>query len=86
MQPYYRSLGWKQGDFKEAEAYYSKCLSIPIFSDFKGREEQKYIIETIKSFKKNETMNVILNNQELDYSKVHIVLEAGTNSHRDRNS
>ena len=47
--PYYESLGWKHGDFESAENYYTGCLSLPMFPTL-TTEEQKFVIETIKSF------------------------------------
>jgi UDP-4-amino-4,6-dideoxy-N-acetyl-beta-L-altrosamine transaminase len=29
-QPYYQALGFKQGDFPDAEAYYAECISLPM--------------------------------------------------------
>lgn len=31
LMPYYQKLGWKIGDFKVAEEYYKRCLSIPMY-------------------------------------------------------
>lgn len=31
LQPYYRDLGFKVGDFPEAEAYYAQAISLPLF-------------------------------------------------------
>jgi len=50
--PYYKSLGFKQGDFPIAEAYYSKCLSLPMYPTL-TKEEQQYVIDCINSFLKN---------------------------------
>jgi UDP-4-amino-4,6-dideoxy-N-acetyl-beta-L-altrosamine transaminase len=50
-QPYYKSLGWKMGDFPISEDYYSKCLSIPMFPSLTD-EEQEYVIKTILDFVK----------------------------------
>ncbi len=44
LQPYYRSLGWKPGDLPHAEAYYERCLSLPMFPTLTP-EQQKLIIE-----------------------------------------
>lgn len=49
LMPYYKNLGWKEGDFAVAEKYYSRCLSLPMFPSLKN-EEQDYVIEQIKSF------------------------------------
>lgn len=49
LMPYYRQFGWKEGDFPYAEAYYQRCLSIPIYPTL-TEEEQDFVIETMKSF------------------------------------
>jgi len=46
LMPYYRDLGWKEGDMPNAEAYYSKCISLPMFPTL-TEEEQKFVINTI---------------------------------------
>jgi len=47
--PYYKELGWKNGDFNEAESYYSRCLSLPMFPTL-SNGEQEYVIDSIKEF------------------------------------
>lgn len=47
--PYYQALGYKKGSFPSAEAYYEKCLSLPIYPTL-TKEEQDYVIRTIKEF------------------------------------
>jgi len=47
MQPYYESLGFKQGDFPEAEAYYSQAISIPLHHGL-AIEQQNQVIESLK--------------------------------------
>jgi dTDP-4-amino-4,6-dideoxygalactose transaminase len=49
LMPYYRRLGWKDGDFKNAEEYYKKCISIPMFPSISDIEVN-LVIKTIKSF------------------------------------
>lgn len=49
LHPYYQSLGFKKGDFPNAEHYYERCLSLPMYPDL-SPEEQKFVIETVKSF------------------------------------
>tara|TARA_B100000674_G_scaffold499410_1_gene545136 strand:+ start:2090 stop:3265 length:1176 start_codon:yes stop_codon:yes gene_type:complete len=36
LQPYYRNLGFTEGDFPEAEAYASNALSLPLFPGLKN--------------------------------------------------
>jgi dTDP-4-amino-4,6-dideoxygalactose transaminase len=47
--PYYQSLGWKQGDFVNAENYYKGCLSLPMYPTLTD-EEQQYVINCITQF------------------------------------
>jgi len=47
--PYYRKLGWKQGDFPVAEEYYRHCLALPMFPSLTG-EEQDWVIEKVLEF------------------------------------
>lgn len=49
LMPYYRSLGWKKGDFPLAEAYYEGCLSLPMYPTL-TEEEQQYVVDAIKTF------------------------------------
>lgn len=49
LMPYYRSLGWKKGDFPLAEAYYEGCLSLPMYPTLTD-EEQQYVVDAIKTF------------------------------------
>ena len=45
-QPYYRRLGFKQGDFPEAEIYYSEAISLPIYYDL-TEEEQDFVVSKL---------------------------------------
>jgi len=49
LQPYYRQLGNKHGDMPVAEAYYGRCLSLPIFPALTV-EEQEFVIEKVLEF------------------------------------
>jgi len=49
LMPYYRSLGWKEGDLSNAERYYKSCISLPMYPTF-SVEEQKYVIEKVTEF------------------------------------
>jgi UDP-4-amino-4,6-dideoxy-N-acetyl-beta-L-altrosamine transaminase/dTDP-4-dehydrorhamnose reductase len=49
LQPYYQTmLKTKRGDYPQAEAYYQKCLSIPLYPAMSD-SEVTYVIEKIKS-------------------------------------
>lgn len=49
LMPYYQKQGWKQGDLPNAEKYYSRCISLPMFPTLTD-EEQQYVIDTVKNF------------------------------------
>lgn len=49
LMPYYRQLGWQEGDLPNAEGYYKNCISIPMFPSM-TTEDQTYVISMIKSF------------------------------------
>lgn len=49
LMPYYKQYGWKEGDLPQAEAYYSHCISLPMFPTLTS-EEQFFVIEKIKEF------------------------------------
>jgi len=52
LQPYYRDLGFKKGDFPVSESYYDKCLSLPMYPTL-TENEQAYVINQILSFIKD---------------------------------
>lgn len=47
--PYYKKLGFKKGLCPTAEAYYEKCLSLPMYHSM-TKDEQKYVIAKVKEF------------------------------------
>jgi hypothetical protein len=49
LMPYYRELGWKDGDLPNAETYYKHCISLPMYPTLTD-SEQEYVIETITKF------------------------------------
>lgn len=49
LMPYYRDLGWKEGDLPYAEAYYSSCISLPMFPTL-SENEQEFVINAINRF------------------------------------
>lgn len=42
-QPWYRNLGFKSGDYPEAEAYYSRALSLPIYYELSDANQDRVI-------------------------------------------
>jgi UDP-4-amino-4,6-dideoxy-N-acetyl-beta-L-altrosamine transaminase len=42
-QPYYRQLGFKPGDFPEAERYYGEAISLPMFARLTDAEQDRVV-------------------------------------------
>ena len=49
LMPYYRQFGWQPGDFPNAERYYARCLSLPMFPTLTD-DEQVYVIDSVSEF------------------------------------
>ncbi|MGI4833482.1 MAG: UDP-4-amino-4,6-dideoxy-N-acetyl-beta-L-altrosamine transaminase [Janthinobacterium lividum] len=49
QMPYYEKLGWQVGDFPHAEAYYRRCLSLPLYPTLTD-EEQQYVVACVREF------------------------------------
>jgi UDP-4-amino-4,6-dideoxy-N-acetyl-beta-L-altrosamine transaminase len=47
IQPYYKKLGFKEGDFPEAEHYYQEAISLPIFYEL-IEKDQNYVVRTLQ--------------------------------------
>ena len=47
LQPYYRELGFSEGDFPEAERYYAQAISLPMFAALTD-EQQDYVVEQLR--------------------------------------
>lgn len=45
--PYYQNIGFKQGDFPNAEAYYQRAISIPLYSGL-SFDMQGQVVEVLK--------------------------------------
>lgn len=48
LQPYYRALGFGPGDFPEAERYYSRALSLPMFPTL-GEADQGQVVAALSA-------------------------------------
>jgi len=46
LQPYYRKLGFKKGDYPKSEEYSRKALSLPVFEGLKDAQ-QKYVVKSL---------------------------------------
>lgn len=49
LMPYYKQLGWKEGDRPNAEAYYKDCISLPMYPTL-TEGEQEFVINAIVEF------------------------------------
>jgi UDP-4-amino-4,6-dideoxy-N-acetyl-beta-L-altrosamine transaminase len=49
LMPYYRDLGWNEGDMPNAEMYYKHCISLPMYPTL-TEQEQEFVINTIQKF------------------------------------
>jgi UDP-4-amino-4,6-dideoxy-N-acetyl-beta-L-altrosamine transaminase len=45
-QPYYRELGFKRGDFPEAEKFYAEAISLPMFPAMTNADQDR-VVETL---------------------------------------
>lgn len=48
LQPYYRRLGFREGDFPEAEAYASNAISLPLYPGLQDGDQQR-VVRTLAS-------------------------------------
>ena len=46
-QPYYKKIGFKKGDFPEAENYYNKAISLPMYPSLLPKEQNR-VIKSLK--------------------------------------
>lgn len=53
LMPYYKNLGWNEGDMPKSEQYYRRCLSLPMYHSLEN-EECEYVIENVKSYFKTK--------------------------------
>ncbi len=47
LQPIYRKIGFKNGDFPLAEKYYKEAISIPLFFELK-EDQRKYVVSILR--------------------------------------
>jgi dTDP-4-amino-4,6-dideoxygalactose transaminase len=53
LQPAFKYLGYKKGDFSESEKAAQEVLSLPIYPEL-SQKEQDFIIRKIKEFYENQ--------------------------------
>ena len=49
LQVCFKSLGYREGDFSEAERLAKETLALPMYPELTD-EQQSYVVEQIKSF------------------------------------
>jgi dTDP-4-amino-4,6-dideoxygalactose transaminase len=49
--PYYKNIGYDEANLQNAENYYSKCISLPMYPNLTDKE-QEYVIEKVLIFLK----------------------------------
>jgi len=54
LMPYYKNQGFKEGDFKFAEAYYKQCISLPMYPTLTDNQLEM-VIETIIAYYESKT-------------------------------
>lgn len=47
LQPYYREFGFAEGDYSEAERYFSEAITLPLFPDLTD-EQQDYVVDQLR--------------------------------------
>ena len=53
LQPYYKKMGFKYGDFPESERYYSEAISLPIFPNLSHKDQDIVIDKLIHALDMN---------------------------------
>lgn len=48
LQPYYRRLGFREGDFPAAEAYATNAISLPLYPGLQDRDQER-VVSTLES-------------------------------------
>jgi dTDP-4-amino-4,6-dideoxygalactose transaminase len=54
LQPYYRALGFTNGDFPNAESYYEKAISLPMFPNLDNEKFRLVVNATLEAYRKSE--------------------------------
>lgn len=47
LQPYYRNLGFREGDFPEAERYYAEAITLPLYPAM-GEDAQDKVVDALR--------------------------------------
>jgi len=60
-QPYYQKLGFQWGDFPQAEYFYSRIISLPLYADL-TQKSQDYVASVLKKYQ-------VFNDEHRHYSR-----------------
>jgi UDP-4-amino-4,6-dideoxy-N-acetyl-beta-L-altrosamine transaminase len=44
LQPYYRALGFRRGDFPQAERYYERALTLPLYPELSDAQQAQVVV------------------------------------------
>ena len=57
LQPYYRDLGFADGDFLAAENYYTRAISIPLYATMTEAQQDEVVANLQKSLSTEQTLS-----------------------------
>lgn len=49
LQPFYRRMGFQPGDLPQAERYYARAISLPLYAGL-SETEQDYVMQKTREF------------------------------------
>jgi UDP-4-amino-4,6-dideoxy-N-acetyl-beta-L-altrosamine transaminase len=58
LQPYYKQLGWKKGDFPLVEDYYKHCLALPMYPSL-TLDDQSSVIDNVIRYVTGITISTV---------------------------
>ena len=47
-QPYYKKLGFKNGDFPNSESFYNQSITIPLYPDMTFKQQDEVVLSLNK--------------------------------------
>ena len=51
LQPFYQRMGFKEGDFPEAESYYQQAITLPLYPTLTYQQQDQVIAALTKVLK-----------------------------------
>jgi dTDP-4-amino-4,6-dideoxygalactose transaminase len=52
LQPYFSDLGFRQGEYPNAESHYARSITIPLFAGLSEDQQDKVVGELLKMIRK----------------------------------